>query len=245
VLFFHDLGNNRHAAFFSRLDCALYGTLQWPDNAARAPVFHTHNQDPGQASSRSLTMVLTKMHFFTSPRMFDFLPISVKMDGRTVAQDSHGGIMPIAVGQTAPDFTLKDQNQQEVKLSDFAGKKNVVLAFYPLDWSPVCSNEMACFANDLKQFETLDAAVLGLSVDSVWSHKAFAEKIGVQFSLLADFHPKGAVAEKFGMYLADKGITGRAVAIIDRAGKVAWFKQYDIPQLPDLKEVADALSKLK
>lgn len=153
--------------------------------------------------------------------------------------------MAIAVGQAAPDFALKDQNQQEVKLADFAGKKNVVLAFYPLDWSPVCTNEMACFANDLKQFETLDAAVLGLSVDSVWSHKAFAEKMGVKFSLLADFHPKGATADKYGMYLAEKGITGRAVAIIDKSGKVAWFKQYDIPTVPDVKEVADALAKVK
>lgn len=153
--------------------------------------------------------------------------------------------MPLAVGDMAPDFALKDQNQQEVKLSDFKGKKNVVLAFYPLDWSPVCTNEMACFANDMKQFETLDAAVLGVSVDSVWSHKAFAEKMGVKFSLLADFHPKGAMSDKYGMYLAEKGITGRAVAIIDKGGKVAWFKQYDIPQLPDIKEVSDALAKVK
>jgi len=153
--------------------------------------------------------------------------------------------MALAVGQMAPEFALKDQNQQEVKLSDFKGKKNVVLAFYPLDWSPVCTNEMACFANDMKQFETLDAAVLGVSVDSVWSHKAFAEKMGVKFSLLADFHPKGAMSDTYGMYLAEKGITGRAVAIIDKGGKVAWFKQYDIPQLPDIKEVSDALAKVK
>jgi peroxiredoxin len=153
--------------------------------------------------------------------------------------------MALTVGQAAPEFALKDQNQQEIKLSDFAGKKNVVLAFYPLDWSPVCTNEMACFANDMKQFETLDAAVLGVSVDSVWSHKAFAEKMGVKFSLLADFHPKGAMSTTYGMYLAEKGITGRAVAIIDKASKVAWFKQYDIPTVPDIKEIADALSKVK
>lgn len=153
--------------------------------------------------------------------------------------------MAIAVGQAAPDFVLKDQNQKEVRLSDFKGKKNVVLAFYPLDWSPVCTNEHACFANDMKQFAQLDAQVLGLSVDSVWSHKAFAEKMGIQYSLLADFHPRGAAADKFGMYLADKGITGRAVAIIDKQGKVAWFKQYDIPQLPDIKEVAAALANVK
>ncbi|HKW88887.1 MAG TPA: peroxiredoxin [Candidatus Acidoferrales bacterium] len=152
--------------------------------------------------------------------------------------------MPIAVGSPAPEFTLKDQNQQEVKLGDFKGKKNVVIVFYPLDWSPVCTNEHACFVNDMKTFETLNAQVLGLSVDSVWSHKAWAEKMGIHYPLLADFHPRGAVAEKFGVYLAEKGITGRAIAIVDHNGKVAWFKNYDIPQVPDLKEVADALGKI-
>lgn len=153
--------------------------------------------------------------------------------------------MPIAVGTPAPEFTLKDQSQQEVKLADFKGKKNVVLMFYPLDWSPVCTNEHACMVSDMKNFEQLDAQVMGLSVDSAWSHKAFAEKMGIKYPLLADFQPRGAVADKFGMYLADKGITGRAVAIIDKQGKVAWFKQYDIPQLPDIKEVASALAQVK
>jgi peroxiredoxin len=153
--------------------------------------------------------------------------------------------MGITVGQAAPEFTLKDQNQQEVKLADFRGKRNVVLMFYPLDWSPVCTNEHACMVNDMKQFDQLDAAVLGLSVDSVWSHKAFAEKLGIKYSLLADFHPRGAVASQYGMYLADKGITGRAIAIINKAGSVAWFKQYDIPQQPDIKEVASALAGVK
>jgi peroxiredoxin len=156
-----------------------------------------------------------------------------------------GGRMPISVGQTAPEFTLKDQNQKEVKLADYKGKKNVVVMFYPLDWSPVCTNEHACFVNDMKKFETLDAQVLGISVDSVWSHKAYAEKMGIQYLLLADFQPRGAVGEKFGVYLADKGITGRAIAIINKDGKVAWFKQYDIPTVPDINEVAQALSQTK
>jgi len=153
--------------------------------------------------------------------------------------------MPIAAGQPAPEFALKDQNQQEVKLAEFRGKKNVVMVFYPLDWSPTCTKEHACFVNDMKQFEQLDAQVLGLSVDSVWSHKAWAEKMGIHYPLLADFHPRGAVASKFGVYLEDRGITGRAIAIIDKAGKVAWFKQYDIPSVPDVQEVAQALAQLK
>ena len=153
--------------------------------------------------------------------------------------------MSLGVGQTAPDFTLKDQSQKEIKLSDFAGKKRVVLMFYPLDWSPVCTNEHACFVNHMKQFETLDAELLGVSVDSVWSHKAYAEKMHINYSLLADFHPKGAMSENYGVYLADKGITGRAIFIIDKGGKVAWAKNYDIPVVPDVKEVATALSQVK
>src|ERR1700741_4016426 len=127
--------------------------------------------------------------------------------------------MAIAVGQAAPDFSLKDQNQKDIKLSDYHGR-NVVIVFYPLDFSPVCTNEHACFVNDLKQFESLDAQVLGLSVDSAWAHKAFAEKMGITYPLLADFNPRGAVGEKYGVYLADKGIIGRASFSSNKSGKV-------------------------
>jgi mycoredoxin-dependent peroxiredoxin len=153
--------------------------------------------------------------------------------------------MSISVGETAPDFMLLNQEKKEVKLSDFAGKKNVVLVWYPLDWSPTCTNEHACFVNEMKAFETLDAEVLGISVDSIWSHKAYADKMGIKYSLLADFQPRGAASEKYGVFLPDKGITGRAIAIVNKAGKVAWFKNYDIPVVPDLKEVAAALSQVK
>jgi len=153
--------------------------------------------------------------------------------------------MGIAIGQVAPDFTLQNQDKQDVKLSDFAGKKNVVIVFYPLDWSPVCTNEHACFVNDMKSFVTLDAEVLGVSVDSVWSHKAYAEKMGIKYSLLADFQPRGAMAEKYDVFLADKGITGRAIVIVNKDGKIAWIKNYDIPVVPDLKEVAAALQQVK
>src|SRR5215813_3908146 len=153
--------------------------------------------------------------------------------------------MSIAVGQTAPDFALQNQDKQEVKLADFAGKKNVVIMFYPLDWSPVCTNEHACMVNDMKSFATLDAEVLGVSVDSVWSHKAYAEKMGIKYSLLADFQPRGAMAEKYGVFLAEKGITGRAIVIVGKDGKVAWSKSYDIPVVPDVAEVATALQQVK
>ena len=153
--------------------------------------------------------------------------------------------MPVTVGAPAPDFTLKDQDQKEVKLSDFRGKKPVVLVFYPLDWSPTCTKEHACMVNDKKQFEDLNAQVLGLSVDSTWSHKAYADKMGIHYPLLADFHPRGAVAAKYGVYLEDKGITGRSIFIIDRDGKLAWRKDYEIPVVPDIAEVSKALATVK
>jgi mycoredoxin-dependent peroxiredoxin len=153
--------------------------------------------------------------------------------------------MAIAIGQTAPDFSLKDQYDKDVKLSDFAGKKNVVIVFYPLDWSPVCTKEHVCLVNGMKDFATLGAEVLGVSVDSAWSHKAYAEKMGITYSLLADFNPRGAMADKYGVYLPERGITGRAIVIVGKDGKVAWMKNYDIPVVPDVDEVAAALQKVK
>ena len=153
--------------------------------------------------------------------------------------------MSATIGAAAPDFTLKDQNQQDVSLSNFRGKKRVVMVFYPLDWSPVCTKEHACFVNDMKKFDQLDAQVLGVSVDSVWSHKAYAEKMGIQYPLLADFQPRGAVAAKYGVFLQEKGITGRAISIIDREGNLAWHKNYDIPVVPGIEEVEKALQGMK
>jgi mycoredoxin-dependent peroxiredoxin len=151
--------------------------------------------------------------------------------------------MSIAVGEPAPEFTLRDQDQKDVKLSDYRGK-NIVIMFYPLDWSPVCTDEHACFMSSISKFDQVNAQVLGLSVDSTWSHKAFAEKMGIRYPLLADFHPRGVVAEKFGLYHADKGITGRAIVIVDKAGKVAWMKNYGFGEAPSATEVAEALKTI-
>jgi len=150
----------------------------------------------------------------------------------------------IDIGQPAPELGLKDQDQREVKLSEYRGK-NVVLAFYPLDWSPVCTNEHACFAQNLSDLQKLNAQVLGISVDSTWSHKAFAEKLGVAYPLLADFHPRGAASDKYGAYHADKGINGRLVVIVDKTGKVAWLKDYGFGNVPDVKEIENALTSLQ
>ena len=147
------------------------------------------------------------------------------------------------IGDVAPDFSLKAQDDKVYSLSALRGKP-VVLVFYPLDFSPVCTDEHACFVNDMARFNELDAQVFGISVDSAWTHKAFAQKMGIDYPLLADFHPKGAVAESFGAYLADKGIASRTIFLIDRDGKVADTYGVDVPVVPDVEHVIEALKKL-
>jgi mycoredoxin-dependent peroxiredoxin len=159
--------------------------------------------------------------------------------------------MTIATGADAPDFDLPSSLLNDdgrpgkpVKLSDYRGKQNVVLAFYPLDFSPVCSGEIACFREDLSGFRGAATEVLGISVDSVWAHQAFAKAQGIDFPLLADFQPRGKVAELFGLYEADKGITSRATVIIDKAGKVAFVKNHGLGTPRDNAEILAELKKL-
>jgi peroxiredoxin len=158
--------------------------------------------------------------------------------------------MAIAIGSDAPDFELPSNELdngrpgKKIRLSDFRGKKNVVLAFYPLDFSPVCSNEHKCFVEDFSELEKHDAQVLGISVDSSWTHLAFAKQMNIRYPLLADFQPRGDVATKYGLYLADKGITSRATVIIGKNGKVAWVKEEEIPQARDNKKIIEELRKL-
>ena len=151
--------------------------------------------------------------------------------------------MPIKVGEKAPDFVLKGQDDKDYRLSDYRGK-TVLLAFYPADFSPVCSQEHSCFVNDLKRFEYVKAQVFGVSVDSIWSHKAFAEKLKINYPLLSDFHPKGKVASSFGLYLEDLGITNRATVIIDKNGIVRYVQVYDIPTQRDNEELLKVLAEL-
>jgi peroxiredoxin len=156
----------------------------------------------------------------------------------------------IAIGTEAPDFELPSSELlpegkpgKVIRLHDYRGKKNVVLAFYPLDFSPTCSKEHGCFKDDSVRLDGADAQVLGISVDSAWAHQAFAKQLGITYPLLADFHPKGAVAEKFGLYNAARGFTARATVIIDKAGKVAWAQEHsdqrdDQVILAELKKLA-------
>ena len=114
-------------------------------------------------------------------------------------------------GTPAPDFTLRSTPDQTVTLSDLRGRP-VVLIFYPADWSPVCTDELAVFNQLLPEMERFDAQVLGISVDNIWSHVAFGDARNLKFGLLSDFEPKGAVSRAYGVYREKEGTSMRASA---------------------------------
>lgn len=148
----------------------------------------------------------------------------------------------IQPGVEAPDFTLPDQDQNPVTMSSFRGEKNVMLAFYPLDWSPVCTNENVCFTQDLSRFEAVGAKVLAISVDSTYSHKAWAEKLGLKHTLLSDM--KREVCKKYGLYLEEENIAKRATVIVDKQGLVRYVKVQEITTPRDDQEILEVLTKL-
>jgi peroxiredoxin len=151
----------------------------------------------------------------------------------------------LIAGQSAPDFELRSHKGGTVKLSDFRGKKNVVLAFHPLAFTPVCANQMQGYESDLAQFERTGAAVLGLSIDAQPAKAAWAKTLGpISYDLLSDFHPHGDVAKKYGVFREKEGFSERAIFVIDKAGKIAWSKVYDIPELPKNQEVLAELTRL-
>lgn len=135
----------------------------------------------------------------------------------------------VKVGDTAPDFTLKDQAGKDVKLSSFAGKKNVLVAFYPHDFSGGCTTQMKCVQKDIKKVQALDFVVLAISVDAVESHARFATTLGVQFTLLAD--PDLAVAKLYDVAAAAGGYASRSAFVVDKEGKVRWLdRNLKVPQ---------------
>lgn len=127
----------------------------------------------------------------------------------------------VADGLKAPDFDLYATPDQRVKLGDFTGKR-LILAFYPADWSPVCSDQMALYNEILPHFTKLNAAIVGLSVDGSWCHTAFAKDRKLHFPLLADFEPKGEIARKYGVYNQTEGVAQRALFVIDEVSIIRW-----------------------
>lgn len=146
-------------------------------------------------------------------------------------------------GTKAPDFKLYSTPDQCLSLSELKGKK-VILVFYPADWSPVCSDEMPLFNASTKLFDKSNAVVVGISVDSRWSHTAFAKERNLHFPLLADFEPKGEISKLYKVYDEEKGHSQRAIYVIDEEGTIQW--SYLSPEgiNPGVDGVLDALDKL-
>lgn len=149
--------------------------------------------------------------------------------------------MPITVGQDAPDFELENQDKRKIKLSDFKGKKKVVLAFYPLDFSPVCTSEHTCFMSDLPRIDAADAVILGISIDSVWCHKAFRHAHNISYDLLSDI--KRDVVQKYDLFVPEANIGKRATVIVGRDGKVSFFKEQPLREARDDNEILAALER--
>jgi peroxiredoxin len=151
---------------------------------------------------------------------------------------------PITKGETAPDFTLRDQDGQEFKLSEQKGKK-VLLSFHPLAWTDFCTLQMLSVEVNYKNFTALNTVPVGLSIDAGPTKKAWADDMKLkQLKILSDFWPHGEVAKAYGLFRERYGTTNRANVIIDEKGNVAWVKVYEILYLPDVNEVIDTLKKL-
>jgi len=146
-------------------------------------------------------------------------------------------------GARAPDFILPTTPDQFVSLTDFRGAP-VILAFYPADWSPVCGDQMALYNEVLPEFRKFNASLLGISVDGVWCHLAFAKYRKLRMPLLADFEPKGAVARIYGAYRQKDGISERALFVIDADGIVRWSYLSPIGMNPGAEGILAALEAL-
>jgi peroxiredoxin len=154
--------------------------------------------------------------------------------------DTTGALQPRT---QAPDFTLHSTPDQRMSLRELKGQR-VILAFYPADWSPVCGDQMALYNEVLPEFKKHRAALVGISVDGVWCHAAFANARKLHFPLLADFEPKGEVARAYGVYRKPDGISERALFVLDEDGVVRWSYVSPIAVNPGADGILDALESL-
>jgi len=152
--------------------------------------------------------------------------------------------MAVEVGQEAPDFELRNQHGERIRLSSFRGAKNVVLVFYPLAFSGVCSSELSALRDNFPEVTRDDTELLTVSVDSVYVLRKWSDTEGFQFGLLSDFWPHGGVASLYGVFNADRGIAVRGTFIIDKAGVVRWKVVNPIPEARDIAEYQKALAAL-
>ena len=153
--------------------------------------------------------------------------------------------MAVEVGQEAPDFELRNQHGERIRLSSFRGAKNVVLVFYPLAFSGVCSGELSALRDSFPEVTRDDTELLTVSVDSVYVLRKWSDTEGFQFGLLSDFWPHGGVASLYGVFDADHGVALRGTFIIDKAGVVRWKVVNPIPEARDIAEYQKALAALE
>ena len=147
----------------------------------------------------------------------------------------------IAVGSEAPDFSLPNHEGKPIRLADFRGSK-VVLVFYPLDFSPVCTDQLSIYQEVLPQITEQGATLVGISVDSSWAHRAFRDKLGITIPLLSDFEPKGTVIRRYGAYLDQAGHGNRSLVLVDPDGVVSWVHESPTPlEIPGANLIFDAL----
>lgn len=151
----------------------------------------------------------------------------------------------LKIGDTAPDFTLQDQDGNPVTLSEFRGKKNVVLIFHPLAFTSICSTQMPGYNKELQTFEGLETQVLGLSVDSSPAHRAWAQMLGgIDYPMLADFWPHGEVSKRYGV-LRPEGVSERATIVIDKQGIVRGIEVHEPGILPDDDKMLETLRSIQ
>ncbi len=151
--------------------------------------------------------------------------------------------MILKAGTPAPAFTLHSTPDQTVSLADFRGQP-LILAFYPADWSPVCGDQVTLYNEILPQFRQHNAALIGISVDGAWCHRAFAAARRLHFPLLADFEPKGAMAKNYGAYRPKEGVCERALFVIDNQGTMHWSYLSPIGVNPGADGILEALESL-
>jgi peroxiredoxin len=154
------------------------------------------------------------------------------------------GAAPLPPGTKAPDFEIPSTPDNTVSLAEFRGRP-VILAFYPADWSPVCSDQMALYQEVLPEFQKFNAELLGISVDGIWCHLAFARDRNLQFPLLSDFEPKGDLARTYQVYRAEEGTSERALYVIDAEGIVRWSYVSPVHVNPGADGILRALENLE
>jgi peroxiredoxin len=151
---------------------------------------------------------------------------------------------PLPQGAVAPDFCLQRTPDQKLALHELRGRP-VILTFYPADWSPVCGDQLAIYNEIRNEFDAYRAQLLGISVDGAWCHAAFAKDRHLQFPLLADFEPKGAVARDYGVYREGDGVSERALFVLDASGNVVWSHVSPIAINPGADGILNALESLQ